>query len=101
MTIEVYQKLQSAELAKAKGYEKALAFLEEAHLLAQPKTLPHVYVHWKMLLLAFKFKVWKEFLGQIPRLFLAIPGSLLGKAPKGNIGSTKMGIFEEKIAQDK
>lgn len=84
----------SSELKKTKGYEEALSILEKAHLVAQPYALPHFYVHWKMFELAKEFRVWKEFLGQIPRLFLAIPGSLLGMAPKGNVGSTKMGIFE-------
>jgi hypothetical protein len=93
---EVTQKLQAAELAKAKGYEEALRLLEEAHLLAQSKSWPHFYVHWKMFLLALEFKVWKEAIGQIPRLLLAVPGSALGRAPRGNVGSTKMGIFEEK-----
>lgn len=64
--------------------------------MAQPYAWPHFSVHWKMFELAIEFRVWKEFLGQIPRLFLAVPGSLLGKAPKGNVGSTKMGIFEVK-----
>jgi hypothetical protein len=27
---------------------------------------------------------------------LAMPGSWLGRAPKGNVGSTQKGIFEEK-----
>ncbi len=93
---EVNQKLQSAELARVQGYDKALAFLEEAHLLAQPYAGPHFYVHWKMFKLALEFKEWREVLGQVPRLILAVPGSLLGRAPKGNVGSTKMGIFEEK-----
>ncbi len=90
------EKLKEAEAAKAVSYEKALLLLEEAHLIAQPKAWPHFYVHWKMFLLALEFKNGHEFLGQIPRLILAIPGSLLGKAPKGNVGSTRMGIFEVK-----
>lgn len=77
-----------------KDYEEALTILEKAHLEAQPYAWPHFCVHWKMFVLAIKFRVWKEVWGQIPRLFLAIPGSLLGKAPKGNVGSTRMGIFE-------
>lgn len=94
--IEINHKLQQAEEAKFRGYEEALSFLEEAHLIAQPKSWPHFYVHLKMLQLSFHFKKWNEFLGQIPRLFLAIPGSLTGQAPTGNVGSTKMGIFEER-----
>jgi hypothetical protein len=78
------------------NYSEALDSLEKAHLVAQPYAWPHLIVHWKMLMLACKYKNWHEFLGQIPRLILAIPGSLSGKAPKGNVGSTRMGIFEEK-----
>lgn len=93
----VNEKLKESLHAKNSGnYEQALILLEEAHLLVQPYYWPHFYVHWKMLCLAFTFRNWKEFLGQLPRLALAIPGSILGKAPKGNVGSTKMGIFEER-----
>lgn len=77
-------------------YEKEMEALEKEHLLFQLKSIPHFNVHWKMLRLAYRFKNWNEFWGQIPRLILAIPGSLTGKAPKGNVGSTKMGIFEER-----
>lgn len=89
--------VQESDLVKKHNYENALALLEEAHLLSQPYALPHFYVHYKMLLLAIQHRKWSEFFGQIPRLILAIPGSVFGKAPKGNVGSTKMGIFEEKV----
>lgn len=79
-----------------KSYAKALAFLEEAHILSQLYAIPHFYVHWEIFLLAFKHNEFNEVFGQIPRLILAIPGSLLGLAPKGNLGSTKMGIFQKK-----
>lgn len=94
MLSELEEKLQAADAARAIGYMESLSLLEEAHLMAQPKAWPHFLVHWKMFILALEFKNWEEFLGQIPRLLLAIPGSLLGKAPKGNVGSTRMGIFE-------
>ncbi len=94
--LELEIKLKEFEATKLLNYEKAMSLLEEAHLIAQPKALPHLSVHWKMFLLAYKYRNWNEFLGQIPRLFLAVPGSLSGKAPQGNVGSTKMGIFEVK-----
>lgn len=75
-------------------YESSLSELEKNHLLYQPYAIKHFVVHWQMLKLALKYGVTREVLGQIPRLILAIPGSLLGLAPKGNLGSTKMGIFE-------
>lgn len=77
-------------------YESELTKLEQEHLEFQSQAWKHTYVHWRMFRLAFRFRVWKEVLGQIPRLILAAPGSLTGKAPKGNLGSTKMGIFEER-----
>lgn len=78
------------------SYDPSLKFLEKAHILSQTKPFWHFYVHWEMFCLAFKYKQSKELLGQIPRMILAIPSSYLGLAPKGNIGSTKMGIFEKK-----
>ena len=75
-------------------YQANLQLLESAHLIAQPYAMLHFQVHWEMFKLAIRHLVWSEILGQIPRLLLAIPGSCLGKAPKGNIGSTKMRIFE-------
>lgn len=77
-------------------YEQILSELEQEHIRVQFQAISHLIVHWKMLVLAGRFRVWSEFIGQIPRLFLAIPGSLTGRAPTGNLGSTKMGIFEVK-----
>ena len=85
---------------KLRNYEEALVVLETEHINSQSRAWPHTYVHWKILLLAFEFRNWHEVSGQIPRLFLAAPGSLLGRAPRGNVGTTKMGIFEERRAQD-
>ncbi len=96
MRNDVLEKVRNAEKLKEISYERSLSLLEEAHLLAQPFVWPHVYVHWKMLALAWKYLQWKEVVGQIARIILAAPGSILGKAPKGNVGSTKMGIFEER-----
>ena len=80
-----------------KSYGECLLILEAAHIVSQPYAKLHIYVHWEMFKLAFKWKQWNEVIGQLPRLVLAMPGSWLGKAPKGNVGSTKMGIFEEKV----
>lgn len=48
-----------------------------------------------MLMIRFGFVHWKigEILGQIPRIILAIPGSLTGLAPKGNTGGSNVGSF--------
>ncbi len=89
--------IESKSIQKTAGYSAALEFLEQAHLKSQPFAVPHFIVHFEMFKLALQFREWKEVLGQVPRLFLAMPGSWLGKAPKGNVGSTRMGIFEEKF----
>lgn len=87
---------EATESERLSGYDSALGILEKAHLLSQPHVWPHFYIHWLMFKLALRNKVYKEVMGQIPRLILAMPGSWLGKAPRGNVGTTRMGIFEEK-----
>ena len=87
--------LESKNAKTTSGFQGSLKILEEAHLVAQPYGWPHLVVHYEMFRLSLEFKQWNEVLGQIPRMFLALPGSWLGKAPKGNLGSTKMGIFEK------
>ncbi|GEM_PF-1967746 len=78
------------------SYDERLLLLEDAHLLSQSFTMTHFFVHWEMFKLAFSYMQWNEIIGEVPRLVFAMPGSLLGKAPKVNVGSTKMRIFEEK-----
>ena len=75
----------------------ALQCLEDAHIKSQPFAIPHFIVHYEMFKLALYFREWREMIGQVPRLLLAMPGSWIGKAPKGNVGSTKMGVFEKKL----
>jgi hypothetical protein len=77
------------------SYELDLKKLEQAHLVSQRYAWLHLYVHWHMFRLALYNQDWVEFVGQIPRLLLAVPGSWTGKAPRGNVGTTRMGIFEE------
>ena len=91
---KVYQMISLSRKVQD-SYEIRLTLLEKAHLIAQHLALPHFLVHLEMFKLALRFQQWREFFGQIPRLLLAMPGSWLGKTPKGNVGSTKMGIFEE------
>ncbi len=85
-----------AQSLRVKGYAPALECLERAHLVFQPRAWAHLVIHWEMFKLALHFRQWPEVVGQVPRLMLAMPGSWLGRAPKGNVGSTRMGIFEEK-----
>lgn len=77
------------------NYQKALKVLEEAHVRDQARGWEHLIIHVEMFKLALHHGDLKEALGQIPRIIVAYPGSRLGIFPKGNVGSTRMGIFEE------
>lgn len=89
-------KIELAAFTKAmalKDWPSAWLHIERAHILGQYFVIPHLETHWLMFGLAFKTKNYQEILAQIPRLLLAAPGSLTGKAPKGNPGSGRVGIF--------
>ena len=78
----------------SKNVSEAWIFLERAHILSQFHWKEHFYIHLRMLILALNTFDLRETVGQMARLVLAIPGSLLRIAPKGNVGSTRGGIFE-------
>lgn len=86
--------LHQARQSEAQG-ERAAGWrhLERAHILSQAHAGPHIRVHWEMFTFAWRAKDRRELLGQLPRLLLAGPGSLLGRAPRGNTGGTSVGIF--------
>jgi hypothetical protein len=80
-------------LEAAGGHADAWAALERAHVLSQQMAWPHVRVHVRMLGFAWRRRDWRELAGQVPRILLAAPGSLLGRAPRGNTGGARVGIF--------
>ena len=68
--------------------------LERAHILSQAHPLQHIQVHWAMLLFALRSRNISEAVGQIIRLLLAGPASLLGRAPLGNTGGADVGLWQ-------
>lgn len=68
--------------------------LERAHILGQYQAMRHFHVHVLMMIFSLRHFQILEFLGQIPRIILSIPGSLTGLAPKGNTGGSNVGIFQ-------
>jgi Protein of unknown function (DUF3703) len=68
--------------------------LDLAHIFTQPFAWPHIHNHWLMLGYAWKTRNFSEWLAQVPRILLAGPGSLTGRAPSGNPGTSRVGIFE-------
>ncbi|KFA94289.1 DUF3703 domain-containing protein [Archangium violaceum] len=84
---------QSGEAEMRGDHASAWTFLERAHILSQAHAGPHIRVHCAMLAFAWRRRNVREFLGQIPRVLLAGPGSLFGRAPLGNTGGANVGIF--------
>ena len=68
--------------------------LERAHILSQAWAWPHTRAHWHMLRLALRQSDRRETLGQVIRLLVAGPGSLMGRAPVGNSGRATMGLWD-------
>ena len=80
--------------AEARGdLTSAWTRLERAHILSQAHAGPHIRVHCAMFTFAWRTRNPRELLGQLPRVLLAGPGSLLGRAPLGNTGGANVGIF--------
>ncbi|MBL8786410.1 MAG: DUF3703 domain-containing protein [Deltaproteobacteria bacterium] len=84
---------QGLEAARRTPAEEAWRHLERGHILSQPFAGLHVKVHVHMIRRAFRDRNWRELVGQLPRLVLAGPGSLLGRYPRGNRGTTTISMF--------
>lgn len=86
--------LRHARTAEADGrWDHAWKALGRAHVLSQAYALAHFRVHALMFGMAWRRRAFREVVGQVPRLILAVPGSLLGRAPAGNTGGADVGIF--------
>ena len=87
-------------IEKAKGARRAgrvdlcWQHLRFAHIAAQPMAWQHLKVHFLMLSLAIQTSNKREFFGQIARSLLAVPGSLSGRYPRGNPGTSDVSMFE-------
>jgi len=60
--------------------------LERAHILSQPLPVTHVRTHVSMLGAGIRRRDRGEILGQLVRLVVAGPGSVVGRYPLGNTG---------------
>ncbi|MFI6293866.1 DUF3703 domain-containing protein [Nonomuraea sp. NPDC050790] len=60
--------------------------LERAHIVSQPWPWPHTVNHLSMFALAVRQRDRREALGQVVRIIVAAPGSVLGRYPEGNTG---------------
>ena len=60
--------------------------LERAHILSQPLAVAHIRAHLAMLGYAIRQRDRREITGQLTRLLVAGPGSMIGRYPLGNTG---------------
>lgn len=67
--------------------------LERMHVIGQQEIATHYLVHILMLKQSAVEKNISEFLGQIFRLLLVLPGHLLNRIPVGNVGSARVSAF--------
>lgn len=74
--------------------QKAWYHLERAHIIGQRYPYEHTLTHWNMLLLGWHTKRIKEVFGQIIRLLLGAPFSLINKIPVGNVGSSRVSMVK-------
>lgn len=88
------------EIARRAPAPEAWRQLERAHILSQPFAGLHVKVHLRMIGRAFRDRKWRELFGQVPRLLLAGPGSLFGRYPRGNRGTTVISMFRPEPLPD-
>ena len=87
----VLAELSAAVEAERQGdHHHAFRRLERAHVLSQGSTIEHLRVHGHMLRFALRQGLVRESLGQIPRLLLAAPLSLVGLIPTGNTGGSNV-----------
>jgi hypothetical protein len=79
----VLRKYFKAELEKAKAaivaqdFETAWIALQRAHLLGQRDPIAHTIAHWNMLKLAWKQRDFREVMGQLMPVLLALSLTLL------------------------
>ena len=67
--------------------------LERAHVVSQPIARLHVRTHVAMLAQGCRERSLREIVGQLGRLVVAGPASLLGRYPVGNSGRATVSAF--------
>lgn len=84
----------TAEIASSRAAADPWPGLERAHIVAQPWPWPHTRVHGAMLRTALAQRDRREAVGQLVRITVAGPGSLVDRYPPGNTGRAAMGLTE-------
>lgn len=92
MTLEAKAAYAIERRAAASAVDTVTAWrhLERAHIVAQPFAIAHVGSHVAMLRQAVRDRDAVEVAGQIVRVLVAGPPSLLGRYPIGNTGRARV-----------
>ena len=87
----VEAELEAASRAESDGnLAQSFRHLERAHVLAQPSTVQHVRVHWRMLRWGWRQGDTREVLGQVTRIVGAATKTAFGMVPTGNTGGANV-----------
>lgn len=78
---------------KAGRLDEAFRCFERAHVIGQLWIGPHLASHWEMLRVGWIRTDLREIAGQIIRLALVIPGTVVGRLPEGNTGGANVSAF--------
>ena len=84
---------QARAAMRRREWRAAETLLDRAHVIGQPSAVDHVRSHAWMLVLGWRKLDPGEIGGQLWRLLVAAPASLLGKYPAGNTGRTNVSGF--------
>ena len=91
----IEEELVLAAGARSNGNQAVeFSHLENAHVIGQESTYWHVKVHWLMLLWAIRNSSFKEFVGQVLRVFGAATKTAIGLVPPGNTGGANVSPFK-------
>lgn len=74
--------------------DEAFRSFERAHVIGQFWIGPHLASHWEMLRIGWLRYDVREIVGQLLRLALVVPGTLLGRLPEGNTGGANVSAFQ-------
>ena len=75
--------------AHAGDVTAAWSHFERAHVLAQPFPVAHVGSHVAQLVLGWRTRDRTEVVGQVIRILVAGPASMVGRIPAGNDGRAR------------
>ncbi len=91
--IRPFVSLELAAAAAAPNRAARFGHLERAHVLGQASTREHVRVHLHMLACAWRYRDWREAVGQLLRVLGAAAFTGIGLVPTGNTGGADVSAF--------